>query len=92
VGRSTKCYSIENGGLSVSEARSRHPTCKESNDAASEPRHPQIRNEDNGLHTWQGGGVREQSDLTHRRHRVSDKIAMHGCSLDVRGNYDGVLP
>jgi hypothetical protein len=53
---------------------------------------PQIRNEDNGLHTWQGGGVREQSDLTHRRHRVSDKIAMHGCSLDVRGNYDGVLP
>ena len=28
------------GGGFVSEARSRHPTCKESNDAASETRHP----------------------------------------------------
>jgi hypothetical protein len=51
MGRSTKCCSTENVAF-VSEARSRHPTCKESNDAASEARHPQIRKEDLVLLDW----------------------------------------
>ena len=56
VGGSTKCFSIENEGGFVSEARSRHLTNKESNDVASEPRYPQIRSEDSELLTpWKRG-------------------------------------
>ena len=74
------------------EARSRHPTCKESHDAASEPRHPQIRSAKivylpvGELSTW------GYAASAHRGHGVTHESLMDGRGLDVGRNDDGMLP
>ena len=79
-------------GHGVSEAMSRHPTYKESHDAASETQHPQVRNV---IFICLPGDVAlcaQARALAHRGHGVSHESLVDGHSLNVRRNDDSVFP
>ena len=91
MGGSTQCFSIEDGGA-TSEAQSRHPTCRNRNDAASETRHPLLRNGDAAVLTWQKRAGKGRELLANWWHGVSDERLVHvGLRLDVGGDHYGML-
>ena len=78
-------------GCGVSEAMSRHPTCKESHNAASETRHPQVRNVRFSCLPGQRGSLRAGGHISAPGHGVPHETFVDGRSLDVRCDDDRVF-